>query len=339
MNFKKITLLFVFSLTLTVVFGQKKDAYLKPDKVVRNTYKPSTTAQPRFMEMDTIVSPVFLDSCSESLVFYPITSGGTVGGVNSFGDLEKAQRMIYSQGNFSVTSIFAFFAEVDIMGDGALTAKIYEVDAMTNGPGDLVNISDPIKVSDINIDPDIAVPTPFIFSTPATVSGNEFFVSIDFSALYATQDTAGLLMTIEDCGFAEDAWELFNDGETWVSMSDPDISWNLVANFFVIAALELDGVSSTNELLGSDGSIRLHDAFPNPAASSITIAYDLEVKSTVQLEIYTLDGKRLQQVNQGSQSSGAYQVVIPTGQLSEGLYLYGIVTDKGRLMNKFAIAR
>lgn len=339
MNFKNLTLLIVFSLTLTVVFGQKKDAYLSPEKVVRNTYQPSDIAQPRFMEMDTIVSPVFLDSCSESLVFYPINSGGTVGGVNSFGDLEKAQRMIYSEGNFNVTSIFAFFAEVDIIGDGELTAKIYEVDATTNGPGDLVNISDPIKVSDINVDAAIAVPTPFIFSTPATVSGNEFFVSIDFSALYATQDTAGLLMTVENCGFAEDAWELFSDGATWVSMSDPDMSWNLVANFFVIAALELDGVSSTQELLGTDGSIRLQDAFPNPASANVTIAYELESKSTVQLEIYTLDGKSIQQLHQGSQSAGQYQVTIPTGRLADGMYLYGIVTDKGRLMNKFIVAK
>lgn len=340
MNFKNCTLLFVLFLTLNTTFGQKKVANLTPDKVIKNTYQPSENAQARFMEMDTIVSPIFLDTCSEALFNWePIEGGGLIGGVNGFGDLEKAQRMIYTSGNFNVTSIFAFFGDVEVMGDGELAAKIYEVDGMTNGPGVLVGTSDPIKVSDINVDPEIAVPTPFIFSTPAAVTGSEFFISIDFSELYAAQDTVGLLMTNEDCGFAEDAWELFNDGETWVSMTNPDLSWNLLANFLMVATLDLDGVSSTQELLGTDGSIRLHDAFPNPAQSSVMIAYDLEVKSTVQLEIYSMDGKILQQQHQGIQAPGQYQIEMSTAELPEGMYLYGIVTDKGRLMNKFTVSR
>ncbi len=339
MNLKNFTLLLVFFLTLSTAFGQKKVANLTPEKVVQHTYQPSKNAQARFMEMDTIVSPVVLDSCSETLFIFPIEQGGTVGGVNGFMDLEKAQRMIYTNGNFSVTNIFAFFGTVDIIGDGNLSAKIYEVDEMTNGPGVLVGTSDPIKVSDINLDPEFIVPTPFIFSNPAQVTGNEFFVSIDLSALYVSQDTVSLFMTDVDCGFAEDAWELFDDGTTWVSMSDPDFSWDLVSNFYVIATLQLGGVSSTQELLGTDGRIRLQDAFPNPAQSSVTIAYDLEMKSAVQIEIYSLDGKLLRQQNQGTQAAGAYQVEISTEQLSEGVYLYGIATDRGRLMNKLTVGR
>lgn len=342
MNCNFFTLLAILFLTLNTAFGQKKVANLTPDKVVKNTYQPSENAQARFMEIDTIVSPIFLDTCSESLFNWqpgPGQGGGFVGGVNGFGDLEKAQRMIYTSGNFNVTSIFAFFGIAEIMGDGELTAKIYEVDGTTNGPGVLVGTSDPIKVSDINLDPEIALPTPFVFSMPAAVTGSEFFISIDFSALYAAQDTVSLLMTSETCGFAEDAWELFNDGTTWVSMSNPDLSWDLLANFFMMATLQLDGVASTQELLGTDGSIRLHDAFPNPAQSSVTIAYDLEVKSRVQLEIYSMDGKILQQQNQAVQAPGQYQIEMSTAQLPEGMYLYGVVTDKGRLMNKFTVGR
>ena len=340
MNFRNFTLLLLFSLTLNVVFGQKKVANLNPEKVVRTTYTSSLNAQSRFMEGDTIFSPILADTCSDRLLYFKTVEGyGFIGGMNDFGDLEKAQRMIASQGNFTVTNIITSFGVGKIVGDGELAAKIYEVDEMTNGPGALAGTSDPIKVSDINLDPSIALPTGFTFSTPVAVIGQEFFVSIDFSALYTSQDTVSLLLTDVDCGFAEDAWELFDDGTTWVSMSNLEESWGLLSNFSMIATLQLDEVSSTKELLGTDGRIRLRAAFPNPAQSSITIAYDLEMKSTVQLEIYSLDGKMIQQLNQGNQPTGQYQVVIPIEQLSEGMYLYGIVTEKGRLMNKFTIAR
>lgn len=339
MNVRKLTLLLIGCLVTSITFGQSKVVNLAPERIAFMEYKPSESAQARFMELDTIVSPITGDTCSETLFIFPIEQGGTVGGVNGFMDLEKAQRMIYATGNFSVTNIFAFFGAVDIMGDGNLSAKIYEVDETTNGPGVLVATSDPVKVSEINLDPEFVVPTPFVFSTPAQVVGNEFFVSIDLSELYDSQDTVSLFMTDVDCGFAEDAWELFSDGTTWVSISNPDLSWNIVSNFFVIATLELDGVSGTTELIGTNGTIRLHDAFPNPASSSLTIGYDLDLKSSVQIEIYSMDGKLLQQQNQGSQVSGAYQVALSTEQLPEGVYLYGIVTNQGRLMNKFTVTR
>ncbi len=338
MNCKKITLLAVLFLTLNTAFGQKKVANLTPDKIVKNTYQPSENAQARFMEMDTILSPVLLDTCSGTVAnFLSIDNYGYIGGTNGFMDLEKAQRMIANNSNFSVTEVFAFFSTVNIVGDGAISAKIYQVDPLTNGPGTLVGTSEQIKGSDINLDPEFVVPTPFVFSTPAPVIGNEFFVSIDFSAVYTAQDTIGLWLTEVDCGFAEDAWELFSDGQTWASLSNPDISWGLPFNFPMLATLQLDDVSSTQEILGTDGIIRLHDAFPNPASSSITITYDLEVTSSVQLEIYSMDGKILQQQPQGVQTSGQYQVEMSTAQLPEGMYLYGIVTDRGRLMNKFTV--
>lgn len=340
MNVKNFTLLCCCLLTVSTVFAQKKSVNPIPEKAVRNTYQPAQQSQARFMEMDTILSPILLDTCSGTVFnFQPTEGSGFIGGTNDFMDLEKAQRMIANHSNFSVTEVFAFFGAAAIGGDGELSAKIYQVDPSTNGPGALVGTSDPIKASDINLDPDIIVPTPFVFSTPAPVMGNEFFVSIDLSALYTSQDTVGLLLTDVDCGFAEDAWELFGDGQTWVSLSNPDLSWNLVSNFPMIVVLELGGISSTQEIASTDGAIRLHDAFPNPATDNLTIAYDLEVKSMVQLEVYSIDGKLLIQQNQAVQAPGAYQVQLPIATLPEGVYLYGIVTDKGRLMNKFVVGR
>jgi len=137
MNGRKFTLLLISCLMAHIAFGQSKVVNLSPKVFV-----------------------------------FPIEQGGTVSGVNGFMDLEKAQRMIYTTGNFSVTSILAFFGEANVIGDGNLSAKIYEVDETTNGPGVLVGTSDAIKVSEINLDPEFVVPTPFIFSNPAPVAGN-----------------------------------------------------------------------------------------------------------------------------------------------------------------------
>ncbi len=340
MDVRNFTLLCFCLLTLNLAFGQKKTAHLAIEKVVQNTYQPTQNGQARSLEMDTVLAPILFEDCSETaFTLAPMGVSGFVGGTNGFMDLEKAQRMIANNSNINVTEIIVFFGDAIIAGDGELRAKIYEADAATNGPGALVGTSDPIRASEINLDPEIIAPTLFTFPTAPFISGDEFFISIDFSELYVSQDSVGLLLTDTDCGFAEDAWELFSDGVTWASLSDTDISFGILSNFLMLAILELDGVSSTQEIVSTGGAIRLYNAFPNPASSNLTVAYDLEVTSTVQLEIYSMDGKILQQEQQSVQVPGQYQVQLPIAQLPEGMYLYGLTTDKGRLMNKFTVGR
>lgn len=342
MKFKIFTLIFAFCLSINLIYGQVKIINPTPEKTLDNNYhfQLNALSQARFMPADTIVPPILLDTCSQT-VFSFLSNGdwGFVGGMNDFGDLEKAQRFFYDNEKYDVLETTIFFASADVVGDGDLTVKIYEVDNDTNGPGNLVGTSDAVKASEIAVDPQFVLPTFFTFSTPATVNGPQFFVSVDFSQLYATADTVDLLMTDIGCGDGNDSWELFSDGFTWLPINSSD-SWGIETNFFMIATVQADGTSSTKELVtGGNNRIRLHDAFPNPATQEVTISYDLESSTDLQIEIYSTDGKLIQQIKKSTQPPGQYQELISTKNLTSGTYLYGIVTDKGRLMSKFTVLR
>lgn len=328
-------------LSFNVGLGQSKKVNPNPERTVKQTLiRTNNLAEPRQLVADTIFPPIFVeDDCSLELFTFLNNQGwGFVAGQNSFIDLEKAQRFYFESDNYSVSEVFLYFATVDVVGDGNAFAKIYEIDETNNGPGELVGVSEPVRASALNVDPMAIIPTQFVFTTPAQVTGGEFFVSIELDDLYEAQDTISLLMTDLDCGIGGDAWELFGDGETWVSMAD-SASWLIQSNLFMTAIVESDGVSATKNLLVGEQNIRLHDAFPNPTKDELLIDFELEMAAEIKIEIYGVDGQLLQQIDKKRLSPGKYTELISTVDLSDGTYFYGIMTDKGRLMSKFVVGK
>lgn len=341
MNLKSTISIFTLCLMVNFVFGQSRIVNPEPSKVVRNTFTtPAPIEQARSVVMDTLFPTIVVtDDCSQAVFDWETDGGwGFVGGMNNFEDLEKAQLINYedADNNYIVTEAFVFFGTADAVGNGELSVKIYE--STGSGPGDLVGTSDPLNVADLVVDTQFALPTQFIFSTPAQVTTNDFFVSVDFSNLYNSQDTVSVLMTDSDCGIVNEAWELFGDGLTWLSISDAN-SWEIDANFYMAAIVESDGLSGTKELVAGNQRIRLHDAFPNPTNGQLTISYDLERSAAIQIEIYNLTGQLLQQIDKNTLPAGQYQERISTNELPSGTYFYGIRTDSGRLMQKFSVGK
>lgn len=344
MNLKFTISIFTFCLMANFVFGQAKIVNPEPAKAVKNTFtQPASSTQARSIIEETLFPTIFDQDtvCSQGLFnFFNNGGWGFVGGMNDFGDLEKAQLFNYEDddNNFTVTEAFVFMGIADAIGDGEVVVKIYESTANGSGPGELVGTSEPLRVSELEIDDEFAVPTPFVFATPVQVTTNGFFVSLDMSQLYSAQDTVGVLMTDTDCGVEGEAWELFSDGATWLSISD-DNSWGIGSSFFMAAIIETDGLSATKELVAGSQRISLHDAFPNPTNGQLTISYDLEESAAIQIEIYNLTGQVIQQIDKNTLPAGEYQEQISTSNLATGTYFYGIRTDSGRLMNKFSVGK
>lgn len=343
MNLKSTISIFIFCLMANFVFGQAKTFNPEPAKVIRNTFTtPAPLSEARSIEMDTLFPTIFIEEdgdCGQDLINWFSGEWGFVGGMNNFGDIEKAQWFSYQDddNDYTVTEAFIFMGVADAVGDGQVVAKIYESTSPESGPGALVGTSEPLNVSSLALDDEFAIPTQFVFSTPAQVSTEGFFVSLDFSTLYAVQDTIGILMT-DTCGIANDSWELFSDGLTWLPISSTN-SWDLRANFFMAAIVESDGSTATKELIIGNQRISLHDAFPNPTNGQLTISYDLQESAAIQIEIYNLTGQVIQQIDKNTLPAGQYQEQISTSNLATGTYFYGIRTDSGRLMNKFTVGK
>ncbi len=339
----RITYSFILLLTTTISFGQTKKMNSEPLPTKRTSnlrQAPNTNARSAVPEL--VIPTIFQDTagCGNTLVTFITNEDnwGFVSGMNGFGDAEKAQLFNYDGTDYEVLAIDVFFDAYSVVGDGDVFVKIYEVDETTSGPGALVGTSNPLKMSELQIDSLSFVPTEFTFSDNPKVTGNQFFASVDLSNLYSTRDTLSIGMTNDDCGIAGETWELFGDGETWASYAS-EASWNIQSNLFMFAVVDQNPLAATKDLLVGNQRIQLHDAFPNPASEELIIDFEMDMKAEVRIEIYALDGQLVQQIDKKELIAGKYQERISIAPLPVGTYFYGITTDKGRLMNKFVIGR
>lgn len=76
------------------------------------------------------------------------------------------------------------------------------------------------------------------------------------------------------------------------------------------------------------------ELFPNPVSEQLNVTFDLNEKSTVNLEIYTVEGKLVYQLaNETFQ--GQTKVIIPTKEFHSGMYILKLNTSNGLMVRKF----
>jgi hypothetical protein len=219
-----------------------------------------------------------------------------------------------------------------------MSAKVYGLNENADGPGELLGTSNSLKTSELNFSLEAILPTPFVFEQPVAVDDIAFYASIDFSQLYATQDTVGLWQTDDGCGDGSTAVELFSDGVTWAPISQ---SWELEANWLISAIIEFNTTTDVDDQLAfvAQNGLQLYPAFPNPAAETVNLKYELDSPERVRIEVYSAAGRLLQQHDLGRQMTGEHTESIDVSQLPAGAYVYGIVTGQSRLMSRFVVGR
>mgnify|MGYP006366651421 FL=1 len=77
------------------------------------------------------------------------------------------------------------------------------------------------------------------------------------------------------------------------------------------------------------------EMFPNPAADQLNVTVDLAEKSTVNLEIYSVDGRLVYQVPSGT-FQGQTKFVIPTKEFNSGIYILKLSTGTEIVVRKFS---
>jgi hypothetical protein len=79
--------------------------------------------------------------------------------------------------------------------------------------------------------------------------------------------------------------------------------------------------------------------FPNPASSNISVGFDLNSKTDVQLRIFDLTGKLMVSENFGSLSTGHQQLEVEVNSLSKGTYLLQIIAGEQTGSAKLVIVK
>ncbi|MFK7923461.1 MAG: T9SS type A sorting domain-containing protein [Bacteroidia bacterium] len=336
---KKVILLILmagFGLSLS---AQNRQHNPIPVKTVR--IAPANLSGTR-LELDTLFAPSFSQTCGQTVISF-IPSGandwGFLSGTNSFGDLEKAQRFDFTGStSFTVQEIWAYFSDASVVGDADITAKVYSANS-ADAPDALLGTSAAVKTSAV-VQPDsVARPTIFAFSTPVGISDPSFFASIDLSALYAAQDTAGLFTTDDrsaPCGSGNAAWEKWSDN-SWHTYTDT-LSWGSDIDNYIGVLVEFTA-TDIEDSKAVWNNLTLRPAYPNPASNLLSINFDIAEASEVEIVVYTIDGKVIQQVKKGTMAAGTYSEVIDIESLAAGTYAYGVFVEGARLMNRFVVVR
>lgn len=76
---------------------------------------------------------------------------------------------------------------------------------------------------------------------------------------------------------------------------------------------------------------------PNPAKGKVVIDYSLETAKTVRFEVRDLAGKKIMDLNRGTEAAGQHQVELDTDRLDAGVYYYTMHADGKKATKKMVV--
>lgn len=152
-------------------------------------------------------------------------------------------------------------------------------------------------------------------SSPIAVAPGEGYVAA--GGHYGGPDA----MYIANGGTAPAQTCFFLDGtdNTWYYITSiPTVRMNMTPNV---------GLSEEASLAG----VKLGQNYPNPTNGTTTISYELAQAGNVTLEVFDVTGKKVMEMNEGSQAAGQHNFVLDANSLSSGLYNYSLIVDGNRV--------
>ena len=86
-------------------------------------------------------------------------------------------------------------------------------------------------------------------------------------------------------------------------------------------------------------TIILHQNYPNPFNPSTVIQYEIPRASQIKLEVYDLLGRKVAELENGIKAAGTYQVQFDASQLSSGIYVYRLESEKSVISKKMLLIK
>ncbi|MDX1592037.1 MAG: T9SS type A sorting domain-containing protein, partial [Balneolaceae bacterium] len=93
------------------------------------------------------------------------------------------------------------------------------------------------------------------------------------------------------------------------------------------------------ESLLQDEIARLEQNYPNPFNPETTIPFVLPDQANVRLDIYSIDGRLVKTLQNGTLPSGRYEDPYNLSDLASGMYLYRLIVDNFADTKKFLLVK
>ena len=110
-----------------------------------------------------------------------------------------------------------------------------------------------------------------------------------------------------------------------------DINWKTRDAIPDIGAFEYSTETSVNY---TNEEIQLQRIYPNPFNTITTIEYTLPEDSDVEIVLYDLTGRKIENLYSGYQNSGIHTLSINVNDLNPGIYFYKMKTEKYEVIRK-----
>lgn len=322
--------LFFFAFALLVagsVFGQRVvgEAIMMPKQNQQINKIPTDTLEPLYW------------AAASGYTIYSNQDGGYVVGVNSYGDLAKAQEY-WVNDPYNLEGVMIWFGAKEVISpDGEIKFSVWNMDGTTGwttmGDGDqpcpgTVLVSEAVTTA--NVDTSSSSTNAFVhmFTAPMWVSG-DYAIGADFSN--AKADTIGIVSSVDgDGNQGQLTWEQWSDGR-WFTML---YAWPLDFEFGIFPIVDISsGLVENGSFING---IKLQ-SYPNPAVDYVTVSYEISNPSNVSLQIYSMTGQLVKTVEAGHMAAGVHNMDLNVSDLSKGTYVYSLVAGSNRLTKRMII--
>lgn len=134
--------------------------------------------------------------------------------------------------------------------------------------------------------------------------------------------------------------DAINDNVNYaVSRKIADALHNASDHLPVIAEFEFDGTTDVDENNLMLTEYRLQQNYPNPFNPSTTINFSVPEAQNVKLELFDILGNKVDEIFSGKVSAGNKSIEYNAGNLSSGVYVYRLFTNKVVLSRKLLLLK
>jgi hypothetical protein len=110
-----------------------------------------------------------------------------------------------------------------------------------------------------------------------------------------------------------------------------------IGSYFLV-----DDVALTNNpvFVGENESVKKSiSVFPNPTAGQTMLNYSLKISSSVTVDVFDLQGRKVSNSNYGYMNAGKHEVPIDLSEFSEGQYFCFLKTEEGMAASIIRVIR
>ncbi len=302
------------------------------------------------------------------------TYNGVIAPIGSLVDIYDQDGVLCARDTIAVSPGAGKYGNVSVLGDDTKTIEdegpllsetlIFELNgrpATTTGPDDPIydGFALPFKevnmIAEGNVDGSFTAP-----SGQTAVAGDVVNYSvmvenvgngIDFYTITATSSNGWIVEFFVGFHYAGPGETIAVDFDLLVPPSalatTDQIEFTVTSGIDATVTVSGNVLTTVSEAtdIGDDGNSSLPDGFnlyqnyPNPFNPSTTISYDLPTRSVVNLSVYDILGRIVNEFDLGTKTAGNHSFTFDAKALSSGVYFYKIETDNSSAMKRMVLLK